>query len=89
MVIIRLARHGTKKRPFYKIVAIDNRKARNGQPLAYLGFFDPIAKNEAQKLKLDLSAVQARIATGAQMTLKVCYLYKQAMQHAKQQDSHS
>lgn len=79
MVIIRLARHGSKHRPFYKVVAIDSRRARNGLPLEYLGFFNPLAKTAAEELRLDLVGIQKRIDTGAQMSDRVCFLYKKIL----------
>ena len=41
MVKIRLTRQGAKKRPFYRIIAIDEREKRDGRPLEYLGTYDP------------------------------------------------
>ena len=46
MVKIRLTRGGAKKRPYYRIIAIDERKPRNGRPLEYLGTFDPKSEPE-------------------------------------------
>ena len=51
MVKIRLTRVGAKKRPFYRIVAIDERRPRDGRPLAYLGTFDPCTKPERVRLE--------------------------------------
>ncbi len=47
-VKIRLARLGTKKRPFYRIVAVDSRKKRDGAYLENLGFYHPLEKDENQ-----------------------------------------
>ena len=53
MVKIRLARGGSKKRPFYNIVAIDSRKKRDGKPIAYLGYVNPMVQEEnAQRKKI-------------------------------------
>jgi len=63
MVKIRLTRVGAKKRPFYRIVAIDERRPRDGRPLAYLGTFDPLAKPE--RVRLETQRIEAWIARGA------------------------
>jgi len=66
MVKIRLTRGGAKKRPFYRIVAIDERKARDSRPLEFLGSYDPKANPE--KLVLRREAVEAWVAKGAQLS---------------------
>ena len=63
MVKIRLTRAGAKKRPYYRIVAIDERKPREGRPLAYLGSFDPCARPE--RVTLEREQIEAWIARGA------------------------
>ena len=63
MVKIRLTRVGAKKRPFYRIVAIDERRPRDGRPLAYLGTFDPCTKPE--RVRLEKERIEAWIARGA------------------------
>jgi len=63
MVKIRLSRVGAKKRPFYRIVAIDERRPRDGRPLAYLGTFDPCTKPE--RVRLEKERIDAWIARGA------------------------
>jgi small subunit ribosomal protein S16 len=50
-VKIRLARRGSKKRPFYDIVAIDSRKKRDGKPLEKLGYFNPMVEKETEQRK--------------------------------------
>lgn len=62
-VVIRMMRAGAKKRPFYRIVAIDERRPRDGRPLAYLGTFDPCTKPE--RVKLEKVQIDAWIARGA------------------------
>ena len=61
-VKIRLKRLGANKKPVYRIIAIDSRKARNGRELEILGTYDP-HHNENTKVKFDL--VDAWIAKGA------------------------
>ena len=63
MVKIRLSRVGAKKRPFYRIVAVDERRPRDGRPLAYLGTFDPCTKPE--RVRLERERIDAWIARGA------------------------
>ena len=69
---IRLARAGTKKRPFYHIVVADSRSPRDGRFIERLGYFNPLLpKDKTERLKLDLDKVKAWIAKGAQPTDRV------------------
>ena len=71
-VVIRMARAGTKKRPFYHIVAADSRSPRDGRFIERLGFFNPLLpKDNAERLKLDLDKVKGWIAKGAQPSDRV------------------
>ena len=71
-VVIRLSRAGTKKRPFYHVVVADSRFPRDGRFIERLGFFNPLlAKDNAERLKLDLEKVKAWMAKGAQPTDRV------------------
>ena len=63
---IRLARAGTKKRPYYHVVIADSRAPRDGRFIERLGHFNPlVAKDAKDRLKLDLEKVKAWIAKGA------------------------
>ena len=63
---IRLARAGTKKRPVYHIVVADSRCPRDGRYIERLGYFNPLmAKDNADRLKLDLEKVKGWMAKGA------------------------
>jgi len=62
-VRIRLARHGRKKRPFYRIVAADSRMPRDGRYIERLGHFDPMADDD--HLTLDLERVDYWLSEGA------------------------
>jgi small subunit ribosomal protein S16 len=63
---IRLARAGTKKRPVYHIVVADSRSPRDGRYIERLGYFNPLmAKDNADRLKLDLEKVKGWMAKGA------------------------
>jgi small subunit ribosomal protein S16 len=66
-LVIRMARAGTKKRPFYHIVVADSRFPRDGRFIERLGFFNPLLpKEKTERLKLDLDKVQAWMKKGAQ-----------------------
>jgi small subunit ribosomal protein S16 len=61
-----MSRAGTKKRPFYHIVVADSRSPRDGRFIERLGYFNPLlAKDNAERLKLDLEKVKAWLAKGA------------------------
>jgi small subunit ribosomal protein S16 len=70
---IRLARAGSKKRPFYHIVVADSRSPRDGRFIERLGFFSPLTpKDQAEhRLKLDMDKVKAWLAKGALPTDRV------------------
>lgn len=76
MVTIRLSRGGAKKRPFYHIVATDSRNRRDGRYLERLGFFNPVATGQEDRLRLDLERVDYWISNGAQATDRVGDLIK-------------
>lgn len=68
-VRIRLSRGGSKKRPFYKVVAADQRAPRDGSFIEKLGTFNPLLpKDHAERLVLDVEKVKAWLAKGAQPT---------------------
>jgi small subunit ribosomal protein S16 len=69
---IRLARAGTKKRPFYHIVIADSRSPRDGRFIERLGYFNPLLpKEKTERLKIDLDKVKAWLAKGAVPTDRV------------------
>jgi small subunit ribosomal protein S16 len=69
---IRLARAGTKKRPFYHVVVADSRSPRDGRFIERLGHFNPLLpKEKTERLKLDLDKVKAWLAKGAEPTDRV------------------
>ncbi len=77
MVVIRLARFGSKKRPKYRITVADSRYYVTGKFLEVVGSFNPNPKGAEKKIVLDQEAVQAWIKKGAQPTLRVASLLKQ------------
>lgn len=66
MVKIRLTRMGSKKRPFYRVMAIDERKQRDGRPLEFLGTYDP--RIDPAALNLELDKIEAWVGKGAQLS---------------------
>jgi len=78
MVVIRMSRGGAKKRPFYRLVVTDSRKARDGRPIERVGFFNPLAKDHEEKVRIDLERVDYWLSTGARMSDKVKFLVKEA-----------
>ena len=82
MVVIRLTRGGTNKRPFYHVVVKDKRAARDGRFIEKLGYFNPIATGGETRLKLDLERVQYWVSQGAQPSERVETLLKEAAKQA-------
>jgi small subunit ribosomal protein S16 len=80
MVKIRMTRTGAKKRPYYRVMAIDERKRRDGRPLEFLGTYDP--KPEVEVINLRVDAIEAWIAKGAQMSDAVRNLMKKQKKQA-------
>ncbi|MEH6452775.1 MAG: 30S ribosomal protein S16 [Psychromonas sp.] len=76
MVTIRLARGGAKKRPFYQVVVTDSRNARDGRFLEKVGFFNPTAQGQAEKLRLDTDRINHWLGLGAQLSDRVAKLVK-------------
>lgn len=77
MVSIRLSRGGAKKRPFFDIVVTDSRNPRDGRIIERLGLFNPVARGQSPRLRLDLEKVDAWVAQGAQMSNRVASLVKE------------
>jgi small subunit ribosomal protein S16 len=78
MVKIRLSRGGAKKKPFYHIVVTDSRKARDGRKIERVGFFNPVARGQEQRLHVDLERVDYWTGTGAQVSERVKSLVSEA-----------
>lgn len=76
MVTIRLSRGGAKKQPFYHIVATDSRARRDGRYIERLGFYNPVARGDAEETRIDLSRVDHWIGHGAQMSDRVAKIVK-------------
>lgn len=76
MVVIRLARAGAKKSPFYHIVVADSRKARGGRFIERLGFYNPLARGPETALQIDQERVTHWVGCGAQPSARVAHLLK-------------
>ena len=77
MVVIRLSRGGAKKRPFYHVTVADRREPRDGRFIDRLGFFNPIARGQEERLRIDVEAVEGGGAKGAQVSPRVQKLIKE------------
>jgi small subunit ribosomal protein S16 len=78
MVKIRLSRGGAKKKPFYHIVVADSRKSRDGRNIERLGFFNPVARGQEERLRLNLERVDYWTGVGAQVSERVKTLVSEA-----------
>ena len=78
MVTIRLSRGGSKKRPFYHLTVTNSRSARNGRFIERVGFFNPIARGQEERLRVDQERVNYWVGQGAQLSDRVAKLVKEA-----------
>ncbi|MFW5815664.1 MAG: 30S ribosomal protein S16 [Wenzhouxiangella sp.] len=78
MVKIRLSRGGAKKQPYYHIVVTDSRSGRDGRNIERLGFFNPVARGQEERLRLDTSRIDHWVGEGAQMSERVSHLVTEA-----------
>lgn len=84
MVVIRLSRTGAKKQPFYHIVVSDSRNRRDGRFIERLGFYNPVARGQNERLRFDVDRAKAWLDQGAQASDTVRSLIKQ-ITRARQQ----
>ena len=82
MVSIRLARGGSKKRPFYHVVVSDSRSPRDGRYIERIGFFNPQARGQEQELRIDDGRIDYWVSKGAQPSERVANLIKGARKAA-------
>ena len=82
MVVIRLARGGAKKRPFYQVVVTDSRNARDGRFIERIGFYNPTAQGQAEKFRLDTARFDHWVSVGAQASDRVAAIAKAAKKSA-------
>ncbi|MFT5117121.1 MAG: small subunit ribosomal protein S16 [Kiritimatiellia bacterium] len=76
MVTIRLSRGGSKKRPFYHLTVADSRRARDSRYIERIGFFNPVARGQEERLRVDTSRVDFWVGQGAQLSDRVAKLLK-------------
>lgn len=78
MVVIRLARGGAKKSPFFSLVVADSRNRRDGRFIERVGFYNPSAKAGAEGLRIDTARLNHWVSVGAQLSDTVARLVKQS-----------
>lgn len=78
MVVIRLARGGAKKRPFFSVVVADSRNRRDGRFIERVGFYNPIAGDREESLRLALDRIDHWRNRGAKLSDTVAGLVKRA-----------
>ena len=78
MVVVRLAKSGAKKNPYFFITVADSRKPRDGAYIERLGFFNPSAKGSEERMRFNIERLDHWIAQGAQLSDKVNELAKDA-----------
>ena len=77
MVVIRLARGGAKKRPFHNIIAANKSSRRDGRYIERLGYFNPIAKGQEIRIKVDRERITYWVSQGAKMSVRVTSLVEE------------
>lgn len=76
MVIIRLSRGGSKKRPFYHIHVTDHHSSRDGRYIERIGFFNPSARGQEERIRVDMERVNHWVSQGSQISDRVSKLLK-------------
>jgi small subunit ribosomal protein S16 len=83
MVVIRLARGGAKKRPFYNVVVADSRDRRDGRFIERVGFYNPVAAAHEESLRMAQDRIAYWTERGAQLSDTVAMLVKRAQTSAQ------
>lgn len=78
MVTIRLSRSGAKKKPFYHFTVTDSRNARDGRFIERVGFFNPVARGQEERLRIDRDRIEYWQGQGAQLSERVAKLLSEA-----------
>jgi small subunit ribosomal protein S16 len=78
MVIIRLARGGANKRPYYRIEVSDRRRAPNGKCIERIGFYNPKASGKEERLRVDMPRMEYWLSKGAKPTDRIADLLKKS-----------
>lgn len=82
MLIIRLSRSGSKKRPFYNMVVTDSRNRRDGRFNERLGFYNPMIAEGAERLTFNAERIAYWVSQGAQLSDTVARILKDAKKAA-------
>ena len=77
MVVIRLSRGGSKKRPFYSVMVADSRNSRDGRFIERIGFFNPVARGGEIRIQLNNERIDHWLGQGAQPSARVSGLIKE------------
>ena len=77
MVVIRLARGGSKHRPFFHVVVADSHNRRDGRFIERVGFYNPVANEKQERVRLQADRLNHWIAQGAQVSDAVAQLIKE------------
>lgn len=77
MVVIRLARGGSKHRPFFHVVVADSHNRRDGSFIERVGFYNPVANEKQERVRLQADRLNHWIAQGAQVSDAVAKLIKE------------
>ena len=80
MVTIRLSRGGAKKRPFYHLTVADSRNPRDGRFIERVGIFNPLAKGQEERLRVNQERIDYWVGKGAQLSDRVAKLVKDSKQ---------
>lgn len=80
MVVIRLARGGAKKNPYYRVMVADQRYKTTGRSIEQVGFYNPTARGSEEILRLDMARIEHWVSQGAQVSPRVKNLVTQANQ---------
>lgn len=77
MVVIRLARGGSKHRPFFNVVVTDSRNRRDGRFIERVGFYNPVANEKQERVRFDADRINHWVAQGAKVSDAVAKLIKE------------
>ena len=77
MVVIRLARGGAKKSPYYRVMVADARNAATGGFIEQVGFYNPVARGQEEVSRLDMARIEYWVSKGAQISPRVKSVIKQ------------
>jgi small subunit ribosomal protein S16 len=87
MVTIRLSRSGAKKRPFYHLTVADSRTARDGRFIERVGFYNPVARGQEERLRVDRERIEYWQGQGAQLSDRVAKLLSVGDTNGKEADA--